>query len=301
MGSYSPASGFACFDGARFSAPPAVRVLRPRRSDGLGVMQVRLTHAMLRQGEIEVPAGRDHVLTVFRAAGTAPYDLRIAGQRHGFVPEPHLGVLVPAGADRRYAGGSKDDLVLRVHLPADWFARLTAELDRPEAPRQLAPMVDAGDPRLADLLRMLGAAQEGNEADRIFLDHWMVLVAHWMIRRAGLPPARNYALPPRRLAAVRAFVAVHLGREIALAELAAVAGLSVYHFARAFARETGQTPAAWLLRQRVAAAQRQLRDPSVSLAAVAEATGFRHEAALARGFQKVLGCSAAAWRRLHHG
>jgi AraC-like DNA-binding protein len=57
-------------------------------------------------------------------------------------------------------------------------------------------------------------------------------------------------------------------------ELAAERGWSREHFTRVFRREHGQSPAAWLKEQRVAAAQRMMRDGVWPLHEVARRCGF---------------------------
>jgi len=60
-------------------------------------------------------------------------------------------------------------------------------------------------------------------------------------QRAPVSPARG-GLPPGAMRRVREHVEVHLSESMDLAELAAIAGLSVYHFARAFKQSAGVAP-----------------------------------------------------------
>ena len=65
---------------------------------------------------------------------------------------------------------------------------------------------------------------------------------------------RNHAgggLPPRALRRVREYVESHLQENIGLEELAATAGLSMFHFARVFKQSEGVTPHSYLLQRRV--------------------------------------------------
>jgi len=78
--------------------------------------------------------------------------------------------------------------------------------------------------------------------------------------------------------------------------LAARVGMSPRHFARVFREQTGDTPAAFVTRVRVEAAQRRLGQGDDGLAAVAGAVGFGSEETLRRSFLRVVGVTPSAWR-----
>lgn len=78
--------------------------------------------------------------------------------------------------------------------------------------------------------------------------------------------------------------------------LAARVGMSPRHFARVFREQTGETPAAFVAKVRVEAAQRQLGRGDDGLAAVASAVGFGSEETLRRSFLRVVGVTPSAWR-----
>lgn len=83
----------------------------------------------------------------------------------------------------------------------------------------------------------------------------------------------------------------------AVERLAHRAGMSPRHFARVFAEQTGETPAAFVARVRVEAAQRALAHTDASLIAIAEDCGFVSEKTLRRTFVRVVGVTPSAWRR----
>src|ERR1700730_2567149 len=68
---------------------------------------------------------------------------------------------------------------------------------------------------------------------------------------AGHSPAPvRGGLPPRALQRVRQYVDAHLNEKIRIHSLANVAGLSIYHFARAFKQSEGLTPHDYVVRCR---------------------------------------------------
>jgi transcriptional regulator GlxA family with amidase domain len=113
-----------------------------------------------------------------------------------------------------------------------------------------------------------------------------------------LPPApqAHGGLSAGTMRRVRDYVEAHLGDSINLAMLAAVAGLSVHHFAREFKQSAGVTPHHYLTRKRVERAQEMLALTDLSLSEVAYATGFSDQGHLARHFRHMLGTTPGAFR-----
>ncbi|WP_298460320.1 GlxA family transcriptional regulator [uncultured Cellulomonas sp.] len=89
----------------------------------------------------------------------------------------------------------------------------------------------------------------------------------------------------------------HLADDMSVPDLAARALMSERTFARRFRAETGTTPAAWLIRQRVLRAQELLERTDAPVEDVARRCGFGTAAVLRHHFTRRLGTSPAAYRR----
>ena len=107
-----------------------------------------------------------------------------------------------------------------------------------------------------------------------------------LTRRAPPSPAHG-GLPP---------VEAHLSESMDLAELAAIAGLSVYHFARAFKQTAGVTPHHYLVHRRIERAQEMLARSGLPLSEIALAVGFSDQSHLARHFRQTLGVTPGQFR-----
>jgi AraC-like DNA-binding protein len=110
------------------------------------------------------------------------------------------------------------------------------------------------------------------------------------------PPPVHGGLSPGALRRVRMYIEEHLVERIRLADLAAVAGLSVYHFAREFKRTVGLSPHSYVTRRRVEGAQEMLASTDRPLSDVALACGFFDQSHLARHFREFAGVTPAEYR-----
>lgn len=112
---------------------------------------------------------------------------------------------------------------------------------------------------------------------------------------APVPQARG-GPPPGAMRRVREHVAARLSESIDLAELAAIAGLSVFHFARQFKQSAGVTPHHYLIEKRVERAREMLIRTDLSLSEIAIATGFSDQSHFARHFRQMLGMRPGQFR-----
>ena len=121
------------------------------------------------------------------------------------------------------------------------------------------------------------------------------------LRRPGGQAQFSQALSAQQatrpaLRELQAWIAGNLEADLSVAALAERASMSERSFARAFQREVGRTPAAYVEALRIERARMLLEDGAESLDAVARATGFRSAEVLRRAFHRTLGVSPAAYR-----
>jgi AraC family transcriptional regulator len=124
----------------------------------------------------------------------------------------------------------------------------------------------------------------------------------WELWRAGdLRQSRlnkvGGGLTVRQLGRVKEFVDAKISNDITISDLAVVAGLSQFHFVRAFKDTVGLTPYQYVLSERVRRARGLLSKRDLSIADVALAAGFHDASQLNRMFRKFVGVTPTAFRR----
>lgn len=92
----------------------------------------------------------------------------------------------------------------------------------------------------------------------------------------------------------------HVSEDLSVDALARHAHMSPRNFARAFAAETGVTPARYVENVRLEAARRALEDTAEQIARVAEACGFGTTETMRRCFLRAFGVGPAEYRRRFH-
>ena len=101
-----------------------------------------------------------------------------------------------------------------------------------------------------------------------------------------------------RIGRVLAHIAGHLDAELSLAELAAIAHVSPYHFHRLFRAMTGESVAALVRRLRLETAAKTLREGDAAVIDVALAAGYGAPEAFSRAFLAGFGMAPSEFRRV---
>ena len=115
------------------------------------------------------------------------------------------------------------------------------------------------------------------------------LIRHLVAPRQ-LARGRDGMLPRGRLRAVVEYIEEHLDAGPTLGQMAAVARLSAYHFARQFKAATGLPPHQYVIARRVERARELLQaGTDASLAEVALRAGFSDQSQFCRHFKRLLG------------
>jgi AraC family transcriptional regulator len=110
-------------------------------------------------------------------------------------------------------------------------------------------------------------------------------------------PEHKGGLPGFRLRKVRDLMVTHLEDEFSLTRLAREAGVSEFHFSRAFKRTTGFKPSQYFINLRMERARRLLRETNRSIIEIGLNVGYTSPSHFARIFHREVGISPSRYRR----
>jgi AraC family transcriptional regulator len=212
-------------------------------------------------------------------------------------------LMVPAGSSAWWRWSNHSDS-LHIFLEPGLVARVAAEAFGLDPARVSLPPIDGLDlPQVrAAMLAVNDELTAGAAGGQLAAESLANLLAVHLIRNASAPrpPARRTydALPQVKLRAVVEYVEGHLDAGLALKQMAAVAHLSAYHFARQFKAATGLPPHQYVLARRVELAQQLLQhDRDLSLAEIARGAGFSDQSQFSHRFKRFVGVTPGQFRK----
>lgn len=189
-----------------------------------------------------------------------------------------------------------------IYVRPQRFADIVAQnFDRDPATVGFAETIGRFDPnvvRMTDLILNGMADPDWSSVGDYYIDELLIRLASTSTVEAEFRLPRRLALTRPTVARVRDYIHSNLDQRITLGDLADVAGYSRYHFVRAFKESTGMPPYAFLLSERVRAAQELLRTSDEPIAEVALRSGFGTHAQFSSRFRELTGITPAEYRRL---
>lgn len=180
---------------------------------------------------------------------------------------------------------------------ADWMRALTEDVSgkaQTAAPSFAATITFDED--IAQLF-MRGHEALEQQAEGLCADEWLIAAAGLALVRYAGAPAAAPSRAGAKLDRVKALLDEAPELSPSLDDLAGIAGMSRFHLLRAFRREAGLTPHAYLIDARVRRARALLRRGG-GLADVAAQCGFADQAHFTRAFKARMGVTPGAFRRM---
>jgi AraC family transcriptional regulator len=195
---------------------------------------------------------------------------------------------------------------LHLYLPAALFRRLADDFNLPAAPfRSIRYVAGVRDEVINQIgLSIISAMTAETAAERLFVETASATLAARLLQtycdsgscKSYEPTAHR--LDQARLRRVLDCISTNIDKEITLAQLAGVASLSVFHFARTFTRAMGVSPHRYVSRIRLENAMADIAAGKLSLAEIAFNAGFSSQASFTRAFYRVRGLTPGKYRTL---
>jgi AraC family transcriptional regulator len=155
-------------------------------------------------------------------------------------------------------------------------------------------------------LSIISAMTNETAAGRMFVETASATLAARLLQKysdsgacKSLEPT-THRIDHARLRRALDHISANLDEEITLLQLAQVAGVSVFHFARTFTRTMGVSPSRYVSRMRLEKAMAEITAGKLSLAEIAFKAGFSSQASFTRAFYRVTGLTPGEYRS-HRG
>ncbi len=242
--------------------------------------------------------------------------LTVAGNDHGLIirtgagqhqeTRPSTGViwLTPVGVDNQLTIKAPVPRALHLHLATTQFRKLADDFNIPGDParsiRYAAGVRDEVIHQIA--LSIISAMTDETAAGRMFVETASVTLAARLLQKycdsgacKSLEPT-THPIDDVRLRRTLDYISANLDKEITLAQLAQVAGVSMFHFARTFTRAMGVSPSRYVSRMRLATAMADIAAGELSLAEIALKAGFSSQASFTRAFYRATGLTPGEYR-----
>jgi AraC family transcriptional regulator len=264
---------------------------------GVKIGHVRLfpgemTNTYLNRHNIHIPLAGSYEASKVAAGGYIVRNKRTVGQAS----------IVPAG--QQYSAVWKDELEdIGIHLEPDFVSRRARELVQTDR-IDLFQDCEITDPLVHQIGRSLAAEIDaGVPGGPIYAESLVnTLVAH-MIRHYSSAGERFQhhlgGLPKHKLRRVTEFMEENLEHDLTLAEIAEIAELSPFHFARAFKQATGSTPIQFLTNRRIDLAKRLLLESDLPIVQIGLRAGFKNQSHFTTLFRKITAMTPRAYRNEH--
>jgi AraC family transcriptional regulator len=208
--------------------------------------------------------------------------------------------IIPAGSSARWDIAGNVDVV-QLYLKQKTLERIATEAGH-STPNDVLERTGHPDETVSRLLLMAIDAADGSASlDTLFRQQLTELVATRLLgSHTGNPMAPRSVsggLPPAILRRAIERLQSDSAEDVSLAALASEAGLSRFHFCRAFKESTGLSPHTWLRQHRLQQAQAMLRDPAIPIVSIAAELGYGSQTAFTAAFRKLTGETPTDWRR----
>ncbi|MCU0542048.1 MAG: helix-turn-helix domain-containing protein [Oscillatoriaceae cyanobacterium Prado104] len=194
------------------------------------------------------------------------------------------------------------DNYLQIRIAAQFIQRVAREsLDKNPDRLEFLPEFRLRDPQMESIALMLfKELQQENLGSQLYIDSLTNVLAVHLLRQyvTTKPQITSYrgGLNERQLLPVLDYIHDYLDREINLADLANLIGVSQFHFSHLFKQSLGISPYQYLLQQRIERAKQLLQQTDRSIVDIALACGFNSHSHLSKQFRQLTGTTPSKYR-----
>jgi AraC family transcriptional regulator len=260
---------------------------------------LRLEHYRFSSGELPEHCHNEHTVLISLSDGctaemTTGSGLRIVGtQSRGSI------CVLPSGLPHKaQLGGPCEHVALYVD-PA--LINRAAAASNVSGKYEIVERYSRGDSIIANIgSALLAELDSEGISGRLYAESLANVLAVHLLRHytteGQTRSQHSNGLSDVKLRRVESFIADNFADDISLTELAQVAGMSSFHFAREFKKATGTTPHQYLIKFRVDRAKHLLSNNNLPLVEVGLMSGFSHQSHFTRLFRRITGTTPHLYR-----
>lgn len=261
---------------------------------------MRLRGYRYRSSDVVVPPMRDYMIVVYGLGATSMSRMCESRWSNEQVRPGSVSLLThQIGSHWRWAGEID---VTHFYLSPTQLAKVGNDVfDREVADVELMDVLRVDDARLAHMIWALRAEAAGpGVGGRLYADAILNQACVHILRNYAnvkfRPVAGTGRLSVRQQRQVLEFIQANIANNICLDEMAQVASLSVYCFARYFRTSFGVPPHEYLMNERVEYAKKLLGQTGMALKEVAAQSGFSDQSHMTRLFRRRLNVTPGQFR-----
>ena len=201
-----------------------------------------------------------------------------------------------------FARWDGDDRYLEIRIASRFIQSVARETLAMNPDRlELLPEFRTRDPQIEAMGMLLFAElKQENLGGRLYIESLAnVLAIHLLRQYSAVKPRLSIydsGLPERQVLQVLEYINEHLDRDIKLADLSELLGMSQFHFSHQFKQSIGIAPYQYLLQQRVERAKQLLKQTDRSIMEIAFLCGFNSHSHLSKQFRQFTGMTPKAYR-----
>jgi AraC family transcriptional regulator len=167
---------------------------------------------------------------------------------------------------------------------------------------ELIPQFAVQDPLIHQIgLSLKADIEAGYPTGKLFGESAATMLAARLLQQYSVNIPKQYfdedGLSTYTLRQVLDYIRVHLSEDLAIADLAQVAGMSYYYFMRLFKKSMHVTARQYIIQQRIDRAKELLRSPELDIAEISLQCGFANQSHFTRVFRQATEITPKAYRQ----
>ncbi|WP_414621121.1 helix-turn-helix domain-containing protein [Calothrix sp. CCY 0018] len=271
-------------------------------SQDLGWEYIVFNEYQLAPTQISYPAFPQHNL--YLCLANRPYRIHhlMGKQRYvGIYSRGDIGI-TPAGIASIYRTEGNDHF-LQIQIEQQFLHQVAQETDEIDASSvELIPKFRERNPQIEQIIMMLYSElhQGSGWGSKLYIESLSNALAVNLLRGYSVKKTNfnlhSVGLSDSKLLLVTDYINDNIGTEIKISDLAALVGISQFHFSRLFKKSVGMSPHKYVIKQRLERAKSLLKNPELSVTDIALLCGFNSHSHLGKYFRQLTGFTPKQYR-----